>query len=113
MATRSVAGFILQLICFLQFLQMSSAQFVFEFELHSLTTNGDCFSFFDLFNRECETYLNRFCLRQLGSSRSRTDDSDCPLGSSGRFGPSGNLPESRQILSGQSWPVSLAAAASN
>ena len=86
-------------------LSTSWAQFVFDFQLHAVTTNGDCNSVLEVFDPECETYLNRFCLRERGYSRS-TDDSDCPLGSSGRFGPGGNLPISRQILSSQSWAVS-------
>ena len=80
---------------------MSLAQFVFDFQLHAVTTNVDC----GVVYGACETYLNRFCLRERGHSRS-TDDSDCPLGSSGRFEPEGNLPISRQILSSRSWPVS-------
>ena len=110
MAARNAAVF-LRLASLLQFVQLLSAQFVFEFKLYTLTTNGDCVGFFDLFSSECETYLNKFCLRELDSSRS-TDDSVCPLGSSGRFGPGGSLPESRQILSAQSWPVSLSATCS-
>ena len=81
--------------------QLSLAQFVFDFQLKAVNTNGGC----GFLHPECETYLNIFCLRELDSSKS-TDDSDCPLGSSERFGPEGSLPESRQILSSQPWPVS-------
>ena len=85
--------------------RLSIAQFVFEFEVQAVTTNGLCRGFFD-FNPDCETYLNRFCLRNRGHPRS-LDDSDCPLSSSGRLGPDfSNLPASRVIVSDQSWPVS-------
>ena len=96
----------LVLACLLHLVQLSLAQFVIDFQLHAVTTNGDCSSLLEFFDPECETYLRRFCLRETGHSRS-TDDSDCPLGSSARFGPGGNLPISRQILSSQSWSVSF------
>ena len=92
----------------LQLVQLSFSRFVFEFQLHAVTTNGDCSRLFES-TPECETYLNRFCLRGAGSSRSNTDDSDCPLGSNNtRFGPDGTLPTSRVILSDSElpWPVS-------
>lgn len=100
-------NFVLRLVI-LQYsvLSLSFAQFVFEFNLHAVTTSSTAICASPINEISCETYLNNFCLRELGSSRS-TDDSECPLGSSGRFGPTGNLPVSRQINSSRSWPVSL------
>ena len=83
-------------------LQLSSAQLVFDFKIINVTTAGDC----DVWPATaCETYLNRFCLRER--DKSSDDDSDCPLGCSEEFDPDGaSLPVSRQILSSDSWPVS-------
>ena len=108
MATRArLNGCLLLVSCSL--VQLSLSRFVFVFQLHAVTTNGDCSGFFEgAQSPECDTYLNRFCLREAGSSRSNTDDSDCPLGSNNtRFGPDGTLPTSRVTFSELSWPVSF------
>ena len=105
MATRSIY---LVLVSLLQLVQLSFTRFVFQFELHAIDTNGDCSNFFDLeLTSECETYLHRFCLREAGSSRANTDDSDCPLGANEpRVYADDTLPVTRVIFSEQSWPVS-------
>jgi hypothetical protein len=80
---------------------------VFQFQVHSIDTNGGCSGVFE--SPECETYLHRFCLRAAGSSRSNTDDSYCPLGASDpSIGPNADdtLPVARVISSEESWPVS-------
>ena len=104
MVTRSIY---LVLVSLLQLVQLSFTRFVFQFELHAIDTNGDCSSFFESVSPECETYLHRFCLREAGSSRTNTDDSDCPLGDSEpRVYAVDTLPVTRVIFSEQSWPVS-------
>ena len=100
MATRSIY---FVLVSLLQLVQLSFSRFVFQFELHAIDTNGECSEL----SPECETYLHRFCLREAGSSRTNTDDSDCPLGASEpRVYADGTLPVTRVIFSEQSWPVS-------
>lgn len=105
----SINGY-LMLIGLLQLVQLSFTRFVFQFQLHAVTTDGICTGTFES-TPECETYLNRFCLREFGSSRtSNFDDSDCPLGSSDqRFGPDADdtLPITRDIFSDLFWPVSV------
>ena len=79
--------------------QLTAANFVFEFELSSVDTRGNCAG--DDLSIGCETYLSTFCLRL----QSETDG--CSLGSSGRYGPGGGLPITRRISSTSPWPVSL------
>ena len=87
-------------------LQLSFAHFVFEFKVVNIITSvTDCG---DFLAPACETYLNKFCLRERGYSHS-SGDTDCPLGSSERFDPGdagASLPVTRQIVSEDSWPVS-------
>ena len=104
MATRS--GYLV-LVSLLLLVQLSFTHFVFQFQLHAVTTNGICIGPFEG-TPECETYLNRFCLRELGSSRTNTDDSDCPLGFSDQSADD-TLPITRDIFSDLSWPVSVSA----
>ena len=80
--------------------QLAAANFVFRFELSSVTTHGNCAGIDDL-SPACETYLSTFCLRL------QSETSGCSLGSSGRYGPGFNFPITRQISSTSSWPVSL------
>ena len=103
MATKSSY---LVLVSLLQLVQLSFTRFVFQFQLHAVTLNGECPGIEA--TPECETYLHRFCLRSAGSPRANTDDSECPLGFSGQFGPNADdtLPITRDIFSDQSWPVS-------
>ena len=77
----------------------SAANFVFQFELLSVNTRGNCGGILEL-TPACETYLSAFCLRP------RSEAAGCSLGSSGRYGPNFNFPLSRQISSTSPWPVS-------
>ena len=105
MAARSVSFVVLgHFLCFIAVFSFTSANFVFEFKLSSVTANGTCDTIFDSFDPDCETYVS-FCLRERSSSESTNTD-DCPLGSSGRI-DAYPLPgtQQRSITSERSWPV--------
>ena len=78
----------------------SASQFVFEFGLHSVSTDGNCGLV------SCDTYLPIFCLREERDTQS-TNTEDCPLGSSGQRIDADELPlTTLMILSPKPWPVS-------
>ena len=80
--------------------QLAATDFIFQFELRDVTTNGNCFG--DDLSLACETYLSAFCLRP------RSETSGCSLGSSEPYGPDDfHFPITRRISSTGPWPVSL------
>ena len=80
-------------------INLSVANFVFQYELLSVNTRGPCTGL--ELTPACETYLSSFCLRP------QTEAGGCSLGSSGRYGPDFNFPMTRRISSTSPWPVSL------
>ena len=81
---------------------LTSAAFVFEFEVVSYVTNGDCFGID--FTIPCETFVDDFCLRGPAYFNGQDGDlSQCPLGANSQavYG----VPQTRSITSNLPWPV--------